>query len=344
MKNLKEKYDCVVVGAGPGGLMAAKTLAEAGREVFVIEKNTIIGPKICAGGLTIKDFKLGIPKKLIDKSFRKIYLHTPWQKSTIEDSKDFIAIIDRKKMGQWMKRKVEKLGVKILNDQVIDLFRNHNQIILKSGKKISYNYLIGADGSNSIIRNKLGIPKVKFITVFQYLVKKVYPKMELFLDAANFGPWYVWIFPHKNFTSIGTGSDPKIFPTEKIKQNFETWLKENNVDLSNARFEAWLINYDYRGFEFGNIFLVGDAGGFTSGLTGEGIYFAMVSGIEAAKKIIDPSYNLERLDEIIKIKKLHEKILDELKMGKLITEIEMEIINLFSKSKFFEKEIIKILL
>lgn len=341
-ENIKEKYDVIIVGAGPGGLMAAKTLAQAGREVLIIEKNKTIGPKVCAGGLTIKDFELGIPKKLIDKSFRKMYLHTPLQKSVIQDSKDFIATIDRKKMGQWMKKEAEKIGVKILCDQVIDLSKNKNQITLKSGKKISYNHLIGADGSNSIVRNKLGLAKEKLGVAFQYLVKKVYPKIELFSDYKKFGSWYVWIFPHKNFTSIGTGCALKILSPKETKENFEKWLKEKNIDLTGAKYEAWPINYDYRGFEFGNIFLAGDAAGFTSGLTAEGIYFAMVSGIEAAKKIIDPNYNLEKLDDIIKTKKLHEKILDMLETGKIISGIEMEIINLLAKSKFFDQEFIKI--
>jgi len=34
---MKSKYDCVVVGAGPAGLMAAKTLGESGQDVLLVD-------------------------------------------------------------------------------------------------------------------------------------------------------------------------------------------------------------------------------------------------------------------------------------------------------------------
>lgn len=51
---MREGVETIVVGAGPAGLRAAQVLAEAGREVLVLEKNTEIGLKTCAGGLTRK--------------------------------------------------------------------------------------------------------------------------------------------------------------------------------------------------------------------------------------------------------------------------------------------------
>ena len=55
-----------IVGAGPAGLRAAQVLAEAGREVLVVEKHSEIGPKTCAGGLTPKSVALlrglGLPE------------------------------------------------------------------------------------------------------------------------------------------------------------------------------------------------------------------------------------------------------------------------------------------
>ena len=65
-----DKYDVIIVGAGPAGLIAAKNLAGK-KKVLVLEKNRMVGDKVCAGGLTVKDFKeFDTPKSLIKKEFR----------------------------------------------------------------------------------------------------------------------------------------------------------------------------------------------------------------------------------------------------------------------------------
>ena len=45
-----EVVEHLILGAGPAGLRAAQVLAEAGREVLVLEKHAEVGPKTCAGG------------------------------------------------------------------------------------------------------------------------------------------------------------------------------------------------------------------------------------------------------------------------------------------------------
>ncbi len=49
----EEAYDVVVVGAGPAGSMTAKTAAERGLDVLLIERNPVIGvPVKCAEGVS----------------------------------------------------------------------------------------------------------------------------------------------------------------------------------------------------------------------------------------------------------------------------------------------------
>ena len=50
MKDISKKYDVVIIGAGPAGLAAARYLAENKKSVLVLEKNKVIGPKVCGGG------------------------------------------------------------------------------------------------------------------------------------------------------------------------------------------------------------------------------------------------------------------------------------------------------
>ena len=49
---MKDRYDVLVIGAGPAGSIAAKTAAEKGLDVLLIEKRQEIGdPVRCAEGV-----------------------------------------------------------------------------------------------------------------------------------------------------------------------------------------------------------------------------------------------------------------------------------------------------
>lgn len=315
-----EKYDVVIIGAGPAGLSAAKVLAQNNKKVIVLEKNPIIGPKVCGGGITAKDYSLGIPKTLSSHFFNEVVLHTPLASSKIRSKEPYVSTIDRGKLGEFMAGEAKIAGAEIKKDtEVKEIFPDHIQ--LENGQEIHFEYLIGADGSNSIVRQYLNLESDKKAIAFHYKVPKVFSKMELFFDANFFGSGYGWIFPHKNFTSIGCGADPEsLIEADDLKNNFEKWLKKNKIDTTGAKFESWNINYDYQGHEFGNIYLVGDAGGFTSGLTGEGIFYAMISGQEVARKIIDPGYDQEYLKKILKTKVKQEKLLEKLSKNKKFTQ------------------------
>ena len=342
-----ESYETVIVGAGPAGLRCAETLAEAGKEVLVLEKDKVFGDKVCAGGLTLNDLELGIPNKIIQKKFRKILFHTPHQDTEIELDIPFIATVDRKDLGRWMADKAEKAGADIrLNSEVKKI---NSSTIISDNKKIRYTYLVGADGPHSIVRDYLNLKTNDAIGAFQYITPKKFKKLEVFIDQDRFGIGYVWIFPYKNSASIGTGVDltrkvhQPVFDLKvsDVRNNFDDWCKKR-FDLKKARFQACTINYDYRGHDFGKRFLVGDAGGFASGFTGEGIYFAIKSGEDIAKKIIDKSYDYSNIKHILRIKRFEETITRSMEKSKFFAKMEWEFFNLLFKIKWVEKKIVNL--
>jgi len=335
-------YDVVIVGAGPAGFACAETLAKNNRKVLIVEQKQEIGPKVCAGGLLGHDLDyFKIPQELLDCKLNKVIVHSQHTTDVVELEHPFIYTIDRKNLGQWQLKKIKDAGVEVITGQrVVDIGDEH--IFLSSGQIMNYKILIGADGSTSIVRKHLKLPIEKQIIGIQYMIPTdKYKDMEYFFDSVLFHSWYAWIFPHKGYAIIGTVCIPRVFPSEKLQKNFHEWLKQKDIDISNAKYQAFPINVDYRGHKFGNIYLVGDAAGFASDWSGEGIYQALVSGEEIAKQILDPNYKSEKLNEILEHKRLHDEILKMIEVSGVIRPLEYEMLLLLLKARFFGKEIIE---
>jgi geranylgeranyl reductase family protein len=336
-----EKYDVVIIGAGPAGLKAAEVLARGGKKAIVFEKGKVIGDKVCAGGITNKDLKYNIPTNLISRSFNRLCVSTQRQRIFIEEKEPFLYTIDRRVLGKWQAECAKKAGVIVkVNTRVNHI--KESSVITTAGE-FSYNYLIGADGASSIVRKYLGIKTDELVLAFHYIVPRKFDYVGMHLDPTRFGYTYIWIYPHKDFTSIGTGIDIGFsIPLEKLKEEFNIWLKENDIDVRNLKFEAAPISYDYEGHEFDNIFLVGDAGGFTSGITGEGIYSALLSGEEVAKKIINKDYETPDLKKWLACKRIHDKLLKTIEINKIASEFLFEFGLILVRSEIFEDEFMKL--
>ena len=344
MKSNNITYDVIIIGAGPAGLTAAKVLANNQKKVLVLEKNSVVGDKVCAGGLTVKDLKeFNIPKFLIEKEFKYINLYIDNRLTKLKLEKPWIWTCSRRELGKWHLAEAKKQGAEIqLNSRVIKIQKN--SVLVNNREKLSFKYLIGADGSNSMVRRFLALRTKKTLMGMQYLVPKgKFNNLEIFFDLEKFGPTYAWIFPHKEFDSVGVCANPNFIKSNQLKKNFDGWCKKFDINTSNCKFQAAPINYDYQGVEFNNIFLIGDAAGLASGLTGEGIHPAMVSGIEVARKIVDPDYNFKQLKELIKVKRLEEKVLTSYKINKIITKIGFDLGSLLLKRKRVRRKLIKFL-
>ena len=300
-----EKYDVVIVGAGPGGLSCADSLAGSGLKVLVVEKNTVVGKKVCAGGLTRKDLKLlPVPDGLIEQKMYVSLLATPLLKVYTRLQRPVLFTVDRQKLGEWQAEKVRQKGIEVRINTRVDRITK-NRIIIRGGEEIGYRYLVGADGAVSLVRRYLGIPVEKRIIAMQYQIPwDGVPRFEIYMDSKYFHSWYAWIFPHKNGLVVGTGGDPRFVLPRKMKDKFHRWLGKNKLDITGAVYESYPINYDYRGWNFGRIFLVGDAAGLASGLTGEGIYQALLSGKAAASKIISGQYDQIMMEKMIRYNRI----------------------------------------
>lgn len=331
---MNRKYKTIIVGGGPGGLECARILAENDENFILFEKKPKFDRKICTGiwGLSDKTQYVDLPNKLLDKKFKKVIVSTPDRKIKLKQKRPFVSTLDREMLSNWMHKRAERAGANIVFNSVVSkIGKNY---VVANGKKYFFDFLVGADGSCSVVRKSLGLSGHTAVGI-QYWVKKKFKNMEFHFDFENFGPWYSWIAPHKKFTSIGAGGDPRVISTKKIKESLISWCIKNNYNIEGAKFEGAPINYNYQGYKFSNKFLIGDAAGFTSGLSGEGIYFAMASGKDVAKTIIDENHDPILIESILEIKKKHKMILDMLKSNKTIGKIGQNSLLTLLKFEFF---------
>ncbi|MEK6867965.1 MAG: NAD(P)/FAD-dependent oxidoreductase [Nanoarchaeota archaeon] len=312
-----EHYDTIIVGAGPGGLIAAEYLAQQGKDVLVLEKGQIVGKKVCAAGITLKSLAFGLPEKIMERAFQRFTIHTPKQKVVFDAHEPFLYTTTRPALGAFLAKRAKKAGAEIRTEAPVQNISDDT--ITVHGEPIHFSHLIGADGAASVVRKQLGLKVEGCHQAFQYIIPKRIKEIELFVDAKKFGPGYAWIFPYEKTCSVGAGTDlatpvQKRYPAAAVRARFFQWFDERFPDAE-KEFQAFTISYDYKGHAFGNKFLIGDAGGFSSSFTGEGIYQALLTGVEVAKKIVDPTYSCPGIQRLLEIKKKEDFYLHLLEKG-----------------------------
>ncbi len=206
---------------------------------------------------------------------------------------------------------------------------------------LEFDHLVGADGSTSMVRRHLGLPTKKLGIGINYQIKGNYEHMEWHLNTVLFGSGYGWIFPHRETISIGAYVSHGTIKPDQLKKNLITWANTRGFDLTNSPAKAEFINFDYQGHQFGNTWLIGDAAGLASGLTGEGINPAIVSGNEIAKQIMDPLYPAKPLTRIIQKHQKHTKLVKLASSNKPFCSLLMETLVLLLRLKIvdFQKEL-----
>lgn len=336
-----ETYDVIIVGAGPAGLKCAEVLGKAKKKVLLLEKNPEIGPKVCAGGLTRKSIKyLNIPDNIVERKFNGVTFKSKHNQTRIDFGETLLFTINRKNLGQWLLKKVDTSFVDIRMETRADTI-NKNFIITNKKEKNYYNYLVGADGANSIVRKFLKLNTKLLAVAYQYIVPEKLNDLEMHFNSDFFKCWYAWIFPYSHSTSIGSSYNPQQTNAQESRKKFNNWIKQNDLDVSRGKFQAHLINCDYQGYVFGNIFLVGEAAGLVDRLTGEGIYAAVRSGEDVASLILNPSHKCRGIENALKEKKFNERVLKIINISGSLRDLVFAFITYIGRNKRIARLILR---
>jgi len=313
-----EQIENLVIGAGPAGLRTAQVLAEAGREVLVLEKNREVGPKTCAGGLTRKAVcelaALGLPVHLGLDSIGHVAF-TGGTAHSLNTAASMVRTIPRRDLGQLQLAWALKAGAEVRVGTVATRLDLPARTVGAGDRTIRYDRLIGADGSDSGVRRALGLPHPRAYFAAEFNVPGLYlAPLRVECDPDTLLNGYFWVFPHACYTSIGAVAPKKLVAPAFIRRYLTARAQALGADLEDTRFEGAALEVSAAGFDFpGGVHLVGDAAGMPSSLTAEGIYAALVTGEETARRILDPTFPSPKTRSWLRVKRAHDRLAQALR-------------------------------
>ncbi len=301
-------YDVIVVGAGPAGLTAGRFCAKSGLKTLIIEKENLPRYKPCGGCLSLKTvYKLGFDiAPLTENIIYGAKFSYCFKDQFVIRSKNPIAfLIMRDRFDKFLADKAIEDGSEILEGvKVLSVEEGNGGIFVKlsKGDFVTCEYLIGADGAGSMVARSIfqnrekgqrnGIA-IESEIPFNELIHS--PREEFQLVHLDFGQipnGYGWVFPKKNYLSIGIGGMFKEEDKIPIHRYFNSFLKglgyiQRKEDLKPMGHPLPTFYSEDQKVSKGKILLVGDAANLMDPLQGEGIYYAIYSGMLAGEAILE---------------------------------------------------------
>lgn len=301
-----------IVGGGPAGATAAITLAKAGVETYLIEKD-LNGDKPCGGGIPCGALRaFDIPDYLFERKVSKVGIIAPSGDEVVADLGDrYVGMVDRARFDPYLRERAVQAGARLIEGVFTGFSRKEStptrplfskegeiKVIFKQGEKeysIEVDAVIAADGVNSVVAKAVGAERPHVYMVLQEKVelsndmRRFYEDRCEFWYGADISPnFYGWVFPKKEFATIGTGTyhdDGKNLKGYLVR--FKERLGARISDAKVLKMQSYVLPMGpIKKKVYGNILLVGDAAGTVMPVSGEGIYYSIMSGKLAGEAVI----------------------------------------------------------
>ncbi len=300
------EYDVLVIGAGPGGSMAARYAARQGLKVLLIEKRPEIGvPVRCAEGISrawMDEVEIEPQDRWIDAYMDGAKIYSPDEKSVVELSAEQAGnevgfVLNREYFDKYLASLAAEEGADIwLKSPAVEIIKENGYvrgaIVRRFGEKVEVRakIIIAADGFESQVARWAGLNTVlrerDIVSCIQYRMTNIDIEenyTHFFIGSCAPGG-YVWIFPKgKKEANVGIGvSLNKLKNKGEVKRYLDEFIEKHDylrkggvVQIVTGAVSTCPVP---KRIVDNGIMLVGDAARLIDPITGGGIANACISG------------------------------------------------------------------
>jgi geranylgeranyl reductase family protein len=294
-----ERFDVLVVGAGPAGSTAAYRLAKGGASVLLADRARFPRDKPCGGGLTfraVRQLPVAIDP-VVEDVVDRFELRLGFGRSFERRGREPLCLMtQRKRLDAYLAEQAAAVGADFRDDtKVSEISLTREGVRAAVGDDVvEAQTLIGADGANGVAARALGLGvdyghgvALEGNAGYDAVPRERY-QGRLVLELGNVPGGYGWVFPKGDHVNVGVGGWASEGP--QLREHLARLCEQHGVSASEL--------VDVRGYRLpyrrpssplvrGRALLVGDAAGLLDPLTGDGIYEALVSSRLAAQTVGD---------------------------------------------------------
>jgi len=307
MSAIGQTFDCIIVGAGFGGLACASALSDRGFHTRILERKADAGEKLRTTGIIVRDavddiaLLDGLPAEQV-RRIPAVRLYTPSMRSIRLDSDGYYFLAsDTPRLMRWLATLATRSGAEIAYRSTFGAAERVSGG-WDLGSQGRCRFLVGADGARSVVARALNLGcnrRLLHGIEYEYTLGPQGPQLEeadalhCFVDR-RLAPGYIaWMLQGVKTLQVGLARRGEAQSSD-VKTAMREFLARISplVQLDDRKPDSvragpipcgGLVKPHARS----RALLVGDAAGMVSPVTAGGIHTALRYGLAAGHAVAD---------------------------------------------------------
>jgi geranylgeranyl reductase family protein len=295
---LTHTWDLAIVGAGPAGTAAALAAlsAQPDLNVLLLDRSEFPRDKACGDGIApqvldvlgdvgiagLLDDKVPVPRLRLERgeaSVSRVMARPAW-------------VVPRRDFDSRLVNAAAAAGARLRKYRTRTVTMDSDAVIVNGD--VRARVLVGADGAHSAVRTAVAVPAVRrqaFALRGYVNTPAARQGQQVIVFGQSRQPSYAWSFDRGDgLANVGYG---ELLTSKKPPLSRELLLRQLDELLPGAvrGGHGWLGHHlPLSSWRFaqpdGPVLLAGDAAGLINPLTGEGIYYAVATGVLAGRAAV----------------------------------------------------------